>query len=426
MKPAIELHGISKRYRIRQSASGKFGTDLSDEISGFFQGLLRGKMSRATYADFWGLRDVSFSIQPGESVGLVGRNGAGKSTLLKTLARIVRPTSGTAVLRGRIGSLLEVGTGFHPDLSGRENAFLAGAILGMNRSEVRAKFDEIVDFSGVGDFIDTPVKRYSSGMYMRLAFAVAANLETEILLVDEVLAVGDSAFQRKCLGKMDAVAKNGRTVILVSHNMGSIATLCKRGIVLDAGKVDFDGPVELATQRYLQLAGAAADEKVWDPADAPSGDNLRIRAVRVFSDGPDKGAVDICRPVHVEVEYEVLRDGVEAAVSIHLLDAGAGVILATGNSRGGTIEVDHVGNSPQSKGVYTSRCTFPSDFLNDRQYLVSIFLISDVSRIEVTLPEAISFLGHDSGSMREQYTGEWWGQIRPRLAWKTRAMGSNS
>ncbi|HOX53301.1 MAG TPA: ABC transporter ATP-binding protein, partial [Fibrobacteria bacterium] len=285
MLPAIELQNLSKRYRIRQSAQGKFGSDLGDEIGHWLRSLAKGRLPKAQYKDFWGLRDISLTIQPGESVGLVGRNGAGKSTLLKTLSRIVRPTSGEAILRGRIGSLLEVGTGFHQDLSGRENIFLSGAILGMSRAEVRAKFDEIVEFANVGAFVDTPVKRYSSGMYMRLAFAVAAHLETEILLVDEVLAVGDAQFQRKCLGKMDAVSKNGRTVVFVSHNMSSVASLCKRGVVLDRGGVDFDGSVELATQRYLQLAGAAADERVWSPEEAPAGENVRLLAIRVISDG---------------------------------------------------------------------------------------------------------------------------------------------
>lgn len=423
MLPAIELSNLSKRYRIRQSVQGKFGTDLTDEIGRWARSLAKGRIPRTEFKDFWGLRDVSMTIQPGESVGLVGRNGAGKSTLLKTLSRIVRPTSGSAILRGRIGSLLEVGTGFHQDLSGRENIFLAGAILGMSKFEVRSKFDEIVEFANIGEFVDTPVKRYSSGMYMRLAFAVAAHLETEILLVDEVLAVGDSQFQRKCLGKMDSVAKNGRTVVFVSHNMSSVASLCKRGIVLHQGMVDYDGPVDGATHRYLQLAGAAADERIWDVADAPTGQNLRLRAVRVFSEDSQSGAVDICQSVHIEVEYEVLADNVSASVSIHLLDAGAGVILASGNSPAVILGEDPVGASPQSRGLYVSRCTLPADFLNDKQYLVSVFLISDVARIEVSVPEAISFLGHDTGSMRDEFTGDWWGQIRPRLAWKTRSIG---
>jgi len=247
MRPIIELQGISKKYRL-----GRIGaTSIRDSVERTWNRMRGTKGNRAILrGDFWALRDLSFTIQPGEIVGVIGRNGAGKSTLLKILSRITEPTKGEAVLRGRPASLLEVGTGFHPDLSGRENIFLNGAILGMRTREIRAKFDEIVAFSEVEQFIDTPVKRYSSGMYVRLAFAVAAHLEPEILLVDEVLAVGDSAFQKKCLGKMGDVARAGRTVVLVSHQLNQIRSLSHRGIWVDAGQIRMDGNTHEVVSAY--------------------------------------------------------------------------------------------------------------------------------------------------------------------------------
>ncbi|MEP6808727.1 MAG: ABC transporter ATP-binding protein [Chthoniobacterales bacterium] len=249
MRPIIELRGISKKYRLGRIGS----TTIRDSVERTWN-RLRGKngAGKGARSDFWALRDLSFAVQPGETVGLIGQNGAGKSTLLKILSRITEPTAGDAYIRGRSASLLEVGTGFHPDLPGRENIYLNGAILGMRTKEIRKKFDEIVAFSEVEDFIDTPVKRYSSGMYVRLAFAVAAHLEPDILLVDEVLAVGDAAFQKKCLGKMGDVARQGRTVLFVSHSMSSIIALCQRAILLGDGKLLADGPTQEVVRDYLK------------------------------------------------------------------------------------------------------------------------------------------------------------------------------
>lgn len=245
--PIIEVNGLSKRYKL-----GHFNmTSFREEIGNLFTKRRGHQSSRpTTNKDFWALRDISFSINRGEVVGIIGRNGAGKSTLLKILSRITEPTTGEAVLRGRVASLLEVGTGFHPELSGRENIFLNGAILGMKRAEIAAKFDEIVDFAEVGQFIDTPVKRYSSGMYVRLAFAVAAHLEPDILIVDEVLAVGDAAFQKKCVAKMDEVSGQGRTVLFVSHNVGLVSSLCERVILLKEGSIKQDGEVDQVLAAY--------------------------------------------------------------------------------------------------------------------------------------------------------------------------------
>lgn len=247
MKPVISVEGLGKKYTIRHEGQGRYRA-LREELFKLPQRLLQCR--HQDKEEFWALRDVSFDIMPGDRVGIIGRNGAGKSTLLKLLSRITEPTTGRITLRGRVASLLEVGTGFHPELTGRENIFLNGAILGMSRVEVRKKFDEIVDFAGVEKFLDTPVKRYSSGMYVRLAFAVAAHLEPEILIVDEVLAVGDAEFQKKCLGKMEQVGQNGRTVLFVSHNMTAIQTLCNSTIILSNGEITFQGHTHSAIQLY--------------------------------------------------------------------------------------------------------------------------------------------------------------------------------
>ena len=289
-RPIIEVRNLSKRYQL-----GAIGaTSLREEASRLWD-RLRG-ISYPDSKEFWALRDVSFDVQPGEVVGVIGRNGAGKSTLLKILSRITEPTSGTAKLRGRVASLLEVGTGFHPELTGRENVFLNGAILGMSRAEVRKKFDEIVAFAEVEQFIDTPVKRYSSGMYVRLAFAVAAHLEPEILIIDEVLAVGDQPFQDKCLGKIRAVAGGGRTVIFVSHNMVATQSLCSRALLFGAGRVEFDGPPVEAVASYLRpasiIGSAAASFEGSDPA-------LRLTRAEFVATGSSPG-IEIERTLAIE------------------------------------------------------------------------------------------------------------------------------
>lgn len=262
---AVIATNLGKKFIISHEKQGGTYTTLRDVISSKTNFFLKRNRKSIQTEEFWALRDVNFEIKKGEAIGIIGRNGAGKSTLLKTLSRITEPTTGRIELNGRVASLLEVGTGFHPELSGRENIFLNGAILGMNRSEIRRKFDEIVDFSGVERFLDTPVKRYSSGMYVRLAFAVAAHLEPEILVVDEVLAVGDAEFQKKCLGKMDEVSKNqGRTVLFVSHNMSAVEKFCSRGILLRDGSVYYDGDVNKCIELYNKGVGGEGGEMAID------------------------------------------------------------------------------------------------------------------------------------------------------------------
>ena len=316
---AISLEGISKRYHIgkRQKRNQSVRDILAGALVTPFRHagrLLTGHGPSADEKDetFWALKDVSFDVNHGQIVGIIGRNGAGKSTLMKILSRITEPTEGCGEINGRVGSLLEVGTGFHPELSGRENLFLNGAILGMRKSEIEAKFDEIVAFAEIDKFIDTPVKHYSSGMYVRLAFAVAAHLEPEILLVDEVLAVGDAAFQRKCLGKMNEVSRGGRTVILISHNMAAIENLCHRGIVIEHGKVTFSGEMNQAIERYLQgnaMNNGRQRSHIVDLAQA-QGRNKKSKAMlkrlELFSEGrPVNGQLRMGAPLTAYIRFQL-------------------------------------------------------------------------------------------------------------------------
>src|SRR5438094_366500 len=302
---AIRVAGLGKQYQIGgdRKPYKTIRESLTDTVLGPLRRLRAGLSADAVNGEqaFWALKDVSFEVNRGEVVGIIGRNGAGKSTLLKILSRITEPTEGEVEIAGRVGSLLEVGTGFHPELTGRENVYLNGAILGMKRSEIDRKFDEIVAFSEIEKFLETPVKHYSSGMYTRLAFAVAAHLEPEILLVDEVLAVGDARFQKKCLNKMHDVGHQGRTVLFVSHNMPAITRLCARTILLDEGSVLHDGPSHQVVSAYLNSGLGTTAAREWpDPAKAPGGEVARLRAVRVRTEeGRITDVVDIRRPVRI-------------------------------------------------------------------------------------------------------------------------------
>ncbi len=302
-RPIIEINGVSKKYRLGSIGMTSLRDDL-ERLAGWFRHRGAAQPAREDKRDFWALRDVSFSVEPGEVLGVIGRNGAGKSTLLKILSRITEPTVGEIRLRGRIGSLLEVGTGFHPELSGRDNIFLNGAILGMTRAEIARKFDEIVEFSEVGKFIDTPVKRYSSGMYVRLAFAIAAHLEPEILIVDEVLAVGDAQFQRKCIGRMQEISHgHGRTILFVSHSMPTIRRLCRKCAVLEGGRLLGVFPVDEAIELYNRHVGptgldidVSQRQRDW----GAEGRTARFQRVRVVS----PGGLRFNDPFAVEIEVE--------------------------------------------------------------------------------------------------------------------------
>jgi lipopolysaccharide transport system ATP-binding protein len=388
-----------------------------------FDRLRRGKSSNGR--TFWALRDVDLEIKQGEVVGVIGRNGAGKSTLLKILSRITEPTRGRVELYGRVGSLLEVGTGFHPELTGRENIYLNGAILGMNRAEINSKFDEIVAFAEIDDFLDTPVKRYSSGMHMRLAFAVAAHLEPEILLIDEVLAVGDANFQKKCLGKMSEVAEHGRTVMFVSHNMTAINQLCPRTILLADGQISKNGKTSDVVPAYLQMGGASSGgEWVWeDPSRAPGNEKVRLHAIRVLSQGSVRSEVNIDQDVTIEVEFWNYQQGARnLCVNIYLLDGMGTVVLSTGNTPGANSLREVWFHEQHPAGLFKARCTLPANFLNEGHYYVTVYVVTlGPLEIEVNAPQAISFHVFDTGVMRTPGggMGKWAGVVRVRLPWET-------
>lgn len=324
-EPIIRVEGLSKRYHIghRQGRYRTLRETIVDAVKAPWRRLVRyGRSSEAQEDVLWALKDVSFEVQRGEVLGVIGRNGAGKSTLLKVLSRITEPTRGRVLLRGRVGSLLEVGTGFHPELTGRENIFLAGVILGMRKREVSRRFDEIVAFSGVEKFIDTPMKRFSSGMQVRLGFAVAAHLDTEILLVDEVLAVGDASFQRKCLGKMGDIATQGRTVLFVSHNLEMVDHLCSRAIVMVQGQVGLIGPASVAIDHYMEELQAVMKCELADRTDRKGNGRLRFKRVELLDErGQPTSLASSGRPLQLRLHYESQPPGglagVHVAVGVH-------------------------------------------------------------------------------------------------------------
>jgi lipopolysaccharide transport system ATP-binding protein len=329
-------------------------------------------------------------------------------------------------VKGRIASLLEVGTGFHPDLTGRENIFLNGAILGMTKSEIRKKFDEIVAFAEIEKFIDTPVKRYSSGMYVRLAFAVAAHLEPEILIVDEVLAVGDAAFQKKCLGKMENLAcQEGRTVLFVSHNLGAISNLCHRCILLNQGTIAANAETRHALSCYLDLGLRQSAERRWlEASAAPGNSNVRLLAVCVLSRGRASQEVMIDEPVEVQIEYETQREGLELSTSLHVLHSVGGEVLSTANFPSATLGRDEWFGKRLPKGRFRSNCIFPANFFNEGTYALNVILLNRARSIELFEREVIAFHVRETGAMRAEWTGDWIGVVRPRFAWRTEHLAS--
>jgi len=425
--PVLSIRTIGKRYTL--GATLRHST-LRDRLAAVAGGLLKRHQARGNgpaSRDFWALRDVSFDVEEGQVLGIIGRNGAGKTTLLKLLSQITEPTEGEIVVDGRVASLLEVGTGFHPELSGRENIFLNGAILGMTRREILSRFDDIVAFAEVDRFLDTPVKRYSSGMYVRLAFAVAAHLEPEILVVDEVLAVGDYQFQKKCLGKMGDVARSGRTVLLVSHNMSSVLNLCSRAVLLEQGHLVADGPAADIVQRYMDIKLSQAAEAVWeDPATAPGGEVAKLRAVRILTiDGKPTSDVDIGQGCDLDVEYWNLVEGARLMVTIQLMDRMGGMILSSFNLPSVCAEPDQWSDKPMPKGLFRTRVRFPADFLNEGLHSINVFIQKDgnLNTYMAHKNDAVSFNCVDSGRMRKEYGGVWGGVVRPRLDWRTERMG---
>jgi lipopolysaccharide transport system ATP-binding protein len=369
---------------------------------------------------FLALDDVSFELAAGEVLGILGSNGAGKSTLLKILSRVIRPTSGRAVLRGRVGSLLEVGVGFHPDLTGRENVFLSAAILGLKDSEIRRCFDEIVDFSGVGAFLDAPVRVYSSGMYMRLAFAVAAHLQPDILLVDEVLAVGDAEFQKKCLERLRKLGRDGQGVVFVSHNTVAIARLCSRAILLDHGKLVSQGAVGDVMASYLLGNTTCAGERVWDSrADAPGDDVARLICIRVRDrSGETRTNIAVDEPLDIDMEFEVFAGDVILFPSVTISNEWGTTVLWSTDS--GT--PSH--GRPRQPGFYLASVRVPGDLLAEGTMTITAAMTSLApKRDHFNAPDAVRFLvteGADGSTARGVYTDYINAVVRPKLDWSVR------
>ena len=421
---SILVQGIGKRYKI--GASQQRADTLRDMITSQAQRIgssLRGNRDRANESDqIWALRDVSFEVKRGQALGIIGRNGAGKSTLLKVLSRVTDPTEGYGEMRGRVGSLLEVGTGFHPELTGRENIFLNGAILGMHKKEIEARFDEIVAFSEVEKFIDTPVKRYSSGMYLRLAFAVAAHLEPEILVVDEVLAVGDADFQRKCLGKMGDVANSGRTVLFVSHNMSAILRLTQDSIVLDKGKVILNAPSSEAVDFYLNRGLSKVGERFWEGEEVPvSSAPFRPLAIRILDKlGQVSDSVRSVDPIQIEIDYELTEDVTGLRVGFYLFTTRGEPIFTSFDIDSEELFKEF---TSRPKGVYTSRCTIPSNTLNEGRFLLGVNASSYGIRRYFQDDQALSFSVDASGAPGTHWPEARPGPVRPVLGWEIEPKG---
>ena len=420
--PAIEINQLSKLYRI--GVAERAHDTLIGSMASWFRapaGNLKRLRSLSHFDDdaapdvLWALRDVSFEVARGEVVGIIGRNGAGKTTLLKILSQITSPTRGRASILGRVASLLEVGTGFHPELTGRENVYLNGSILGMSKSEIDSKFDAIAEFSGVERFLDTPVKRYSSGMQVRLAFSVAAHLEPEILIVDEVLAVGDAEFQAKCLGKMKSVTdQNERTVLFVSHNMAAVKKLCDRCVLLERGQVVMIGNTYDVIRRYLSAGAMTTRELSWEPGAEPGSDELKLLSVRVVdSHGEADSALATGDDIFVEVRYRINTDLTDLRIALALLnDEGVEIFVSS--------DFHEQGNRRQRQpGEYMSRCRIPGELLNTGKYAASID--AEIPRFStfvqgVQVPFEIEELSNNSLGVTLASRPP--GIIHPRLDWE--------
>jgi homopolymeric O-antigen transport system ATP-binding protein len=412
---AVRAVGLAKQYTILKQAGYR---TLRESLTWALRRPFRRSLAEEKTEVFWALDGVSFEIGHGEVVGIIGRNGAGKSTLLKILSRITTPTRGEAELRGRVGALLEVGTGFHPELTGRENVYLSGAILGMKKAETVRKFDAIVAFAGVERFLDTQVKHYSSGMFTRLAFSVAAHLEPEILIVDEVLAVGDASFQRKCLGKMSEIGQEGRTVLFVSHNMPAVTRLCPRTILLEGGKILKDGPSHEVVGAYLRSDLGTSAAREWpDGASAPGNHVVRLRGIRVR--GEDRqvaAAFDIRRPIAIEVDFDVLEAGHVVVPNLHFFnEEGTYLFVAS--------EIDSPWHRrARPAGAYRSIAWLPGNFLAEGTLIVGVAVSTmDPVTVHVYERDAVAFQVVDSlegGSARGDYAGPFPGVIRPLLKWE--------
>jgi len=425
----IRAENLAKKYTIGHSSQPERYTALRDVIARGMRSAFRQAKDLALgrpiikgdeLEEVWALRDVSFGVRRGEVIGVIGRNGAGKSTLLKIFSRITEPSAGRVTIKGRVASLLEVGTGFHSELTGRENIFLNGAILGMAREEIKRKFDEIVAFAEIEKFLDTPVKRYSSGMYVRLAFAVAAHLEPEVLIVDEVLAVGDAEFQKRCLGKMDEIAqKQGRTVLFVSHNMATINRLCQRCILLDAGRVMADGYPHTVTGLYMTSDTGTMASRVWsEPGMRPGDAVARLNAVRVLQGGQIAESIDIRYPVDIEMDYECLAEGAQVLSALAFFDAQGNHLFVSADF------ADEQWAQPRPAGNFRSVCRVPGNLFAEGfvRVVAEVSTRKPVYQTHFLEFDSVGFQVVDTGepgSMRAGWGRPIPGVLRPMCDWRT-------
>jgi lipopolysaccharide transport system ATP-binding protein len=426
MTSVISVENLSKKYIIGHQKQAGY-TTLRDVLANGakrFTDKLRHPFATPendpTHEEFWALKEVSFDIQQGDRVGIIGRNGAGKSTLLKILSRITEPTSGKVSIKGRVASLLEVGTGFHPELSGRENIFLNGAILGMSKAEIKNKFDEIVAFAEVERFLDTPVKRYSSGMYVRLAFAVAAHLEPEILIVDEVLAVGDAQFQKKCLGKMEDVGKEGRTILFVSHNMAAVRKLCSRAIMLNQGQAILDLDVNSTVEQYLSFGHDAGESGriAWDKGDTPACDEISLLSISLLDpEGEIHAIYDATKHIDVEIQFQVKKAVRGMRIIMSLLTSDGTTAFASTN---------HAEFSDYEflAGTYKTICRIPADLLNTGLYWVNVHFGITGVKVLIQGKEYLALTVESSGGHGSTFSEKWPGVVAPRLAWILETVGT--
>ncbi|QJX49058.1 ATP-binding cassette domain-containing protein [Hymenobacter taeanensis] len=411
----IKAEGLSKVYRLGTTGTGSLRQDLQHwwttsilkKEDPFFQAPSADNHRYGQNQLFRALHDVNFEIKQGEVWGVIGSNGSGKSTLLKIISRIVRPTSGTVRGKGTISSLLEVGTGFNPELTGRENVYLSGFILGMNKHEIRQKFDEIVAFSGLERFLDTPVKRYSSGMYVRLAFAVAAHLEPDILILDEVLAVGDAEFQKKCLGKIREVSHtDGRTVIFVSHNMQAVANLCQQALWLNQGLVQEQGEVSRIVNKFLLATQQNVTKQYWGdtPAKAPGNEFVRFQSVELIPHFfTENMPLDVRVPLTVRFQMRNLVD--KALLNVH---------LGLYNSNGDCVLTIPSAATVYREGILAGECTIPGNLLNDGAYCISLFVLAGTAPV-FDLDSCLTFELEDYRGDESGWKGKWWGTVRPLI-----------
>ncbi|PZD72391.1 Teichoic acids export ATP-binding protein TagH [Acaryochloris thomasi RCC1774] len=419
----IKAENLGKKYIIgyKQAEQSQYKAlrdvlaDRAKAVGRYINPLSNNSGEGPTKEDFWALSDVSFEIKQGDRVGIIGRNGAGKSTLLKVLSRITEPTTGRIFINGRVASLLEVGTGFHPELTGRENIYLNGAILGMSRFEIKRKFEEIVDFAEVEKFLDTPVKRYSSGMYVRLAFAVAAHLEPEILVVDEVLAVGDIAFQNKCLGKMEDIATNkGRTVLFVSHNMGAVTQLCQSAFWIENGTLRANDNAEHIVAQYLSSNATKKGEKIWKKGIANLNVNeFLLKAIRIVNNqGKITSHIDPRSDFYIEIEYDLLKDITSYRIGVTVNTFSGVKLFDTYDVYG-----EEIGAS-RCPGRYVSRCKIPGNFLNSGQFSLKINAGMRGVKNFISI-DSVLYLEIADISINDNARGKNEGLIRSQASWKT-------